>query len=121
LYELANIQLAPGQTFQCTLQEQELTDLANSYPDSPCSQTRFTLDDGEIEMVCRMGLRMRATLGAKIEDCRIEIEVIRGTPGFKQIVQELIATQFDVIEYDTICIDRAEIDDGEILVGGHGR
>lgn len=121
LYELAGIQLAPGQTFNCTLHEEELTELANNYPDSPCSQTRFTLDDGEIGVECRMGLRMQATLVAETENCRLELEVVRGTVGFKQIVQELIATQFDVIQYDTICIDQIEIDDGAITLAGYGR
>jgi hypothetical protein len=121
LYGLANIQLAPGQPFQCTIEEQELTDLANNYPDSPCSETRFTLDDDQIEMVCRIGVRMRAVLETKVQDCRVELAVVQGTVGFRGIVQELIATQFDVIRYDTICIDRSEIDDGTITVGGYGR
>jgi hypothetical protein len=118
---MANIQLAPGQPFRCTLNEQELTDLANHYPDSPCSETQFTLDDGQIEMVCRIGVQMRAVLETNVQDCRVEVEVVRGTVGFRGIVQELIATQFDVIRYDTICIDRAEIDGGTITVGGYGR
>jgi hypothetical protein len=118
---MAGIQLVPGQTFQCTLQEQELTDLANNYPDSPCSKTGFTLDDGEIEMTCRIGITMRAFLGVSIKNCRIQIEVLRGTPAFKQIIQGLISTQFDVIQYDSICIDQVEIDGGEITVGGYGR
>jgi hypothetical protein len=118
---LANIRLEPGQPFQCTIAEQELTDLANHYPDSPCSETRFALDDGQIEMVCRIGVRMRAVLETRIQDCRVEVVIVGGTVGFRGIVQELIATQFDVIRYDTICIDRSEIDNGTITVGGYGR
>ena len=121
IYELAYIQLAPEQTFQCTLQEQELTDLANDYPDSPCSETRFTFDDGEIGIERRIGVRMKATLEAQTENCRIVIEIVKGTPGFKQIVQQLITTQFDVIKYDTICINQIESERGQITVGGYGR
>jgi hypothetical protein len=122
LYELANIQkLAPGQTFQCTIQQQELTDLANNYPDSPCSEARFGFDDGEIDVVCRMGLRMQATLAPKLDDCRVAIVVLDGTPGFRRIVQELITTQFNVIRYDSICVDQIVIDDGQLTVGGYGR
>ena len=121
IYELANIQLAPGQTFQCTLQEEELTDLANSYADSPCSETRITFDDGEIGVECRIVVLMRAVLVPKIEECRVALEIARGTPAFRQIVKEMITTQFDVIKYDTICIDQLEADDGEVIVGGYGR
>ena len=121
IYELANIQLAPGQTFQCTLQEEELTDLANSYADSPCSETRITFDDGEIGVECRIVVLMRAALTPKIEECRVTLEIVSGTPAFRQIVKEMITTQFDVIKYDTICIDQLEADDGEVVVGGYGR
>jgi hypothetical protein len=103
------------------LEQQELTDLANDYPDSPCSQTRFTMDEGEIEIECRTGLRMQAILAASADDCRVSIRVLRGTPGFRQVVQELITTQFNVIRYDSICVDRVEVDDGQLTVGGYGR
>jgi hypothetical protein len=122
LYELVTIQeLAPGQTFQCTIHQQELTDVANSYADSPCSQVRFELDDGEIEVECRMGVRMRATLAAQVENCRVAVRVLRGTLGFRQVVQELITTQFDVIRYDSICVDQVDVDDGQLTVSGYGR
>jgi hypothetical protein len=122
LYQLANIpKLAPGQTFQCTIKEQELTDLANNYPDSPCSETRFTLDNGEIGVECWIRLRMQATLSTSIENCRIVVRVVKGTLGFKQIVQQMIATQFNVIRYDSLCMDEVVIDDGELVVSGYGR
>lgn len=122
VYELAGItQLAPGQTFVCTLPQQELTDLANDYPDSPCSTARFTMDDGEITLECRMGLNMQATLSPAVKDCRVAIRVLSGTLGFRQIVQELINTQFNVIRYDSICVDRLDVEDGQLIVGGYGR
>jgi len=122
LYELANIQkLAPGQTFRCTIGQQELTDLANTYPDSPCSEARFEFDDGEIDVECRMGVRMQATLAAQAQNCRVGVKVLRGTAVFKRVVQELITTQFNVIRYDTICVDQLEIDNGQLTVGGYGR
>lgn len=122
VYELANIQqLAPGQAFACTIEQQELTDLANDYPDSPCSQTRFTMDDGEIKLECRMGLRMQATLAATAKDCRVSIRVLGGTPGFRQVVQELLTTQFNVIRYDSICVDQVDVDGGQLIVSGYGR
>ena len=98
-----------------------MTDLANNYPESPCSETRFALDDGEIEVMCRMGVRMQATLAARAEDCRVTIKVLKGTLGFKQVVQELIGSQFNVIRYDSICVDQLNVDDGRLVVGGYGR
>lgn len=122
LYELANIQeLAPGQTFQCTIGQQELTDLANDYPDSPCSEVRFGFDDGEIDVQCRALLWMQATLAPQLDNCRVGVVVLDGTPGFRRIVQELITTQFNVIRYDSICVDEIKIDDGQLTVSGYGR
>lgn len=113
--------LAPGQRFEYTIREETFTALADSYKESPCSQTRFRFDDGEIQVQCRMGLTMNATIVAQAQDCRIALQVLRGTPGFKRIVQELIASQFDAIQYDTICIEQVNVDGGEVYVAGQGR
>jgi hypothetical protein len=121
LQDLTTMNLAPGQRFECTVREKELTDLANSYEESPCSETRIALDDGMIEVACWMGIKMNATLQAWAEACRIELRVVKGTMGFAQAVEGLIASQFDVIRYDTICVDQLVVDDGKIYVAGYGR
>jgi hypothetical protein len=121
IYHLATIELAPGQTFSCSVTEEELTKLANDYPESPCNETTITLEDGEIEVTCDIGIKMSATLRAIVEDCRIQLDVLRGTLGFRQIVQELISTQFDVIQYDDICVDSMVVDQGRITITGRGR
>ena len=113
--------LAPGQRFECTIREETFNELANSYAESPCSETRFTFDDGEIQVTCRMGLTMYATLEAQAKDCRLDLRVLSGTFGFKGIVQDLIATQFDAIQYDTICVEQVTVDDGEAYIAGQGR
>jgi hypothetical protein len=122
VYTLADIELAPEQTFQCTLRQQELTDVANNYPDSPCSQMRITLDNGEIAAQCQRGiLQVRVDIAARTEACRVELEVVGGTAGFRQIIAELIKTQYDVIRYDSICVAQLDIDDGQLFVAGYGR
>ena len=118
---MATIELAPGQAFSCSVTEEELTRLANDYPESPCSETAVELEDGEIEVTCHIGIKMSATLVAIAENCLNRLEVLGGTMGFRQIVQEIIRTQFDVIQYDTICVDSVVADDGQITVAGHGR
>jgi hypothetical protein len=41
--------------------------------------------------------------------------------GFTQAVEGLIATYFDVIRYDTVCVDQLVIDDGSATIAGYGR
>lgn len=119
--DLSTMTLAPGQRFECTVRQETLTTLANSYEQSPCSEIRVRFDDGEIQVTCRMGLTMSAAIEAKAQECRIALRVLRGTIGFKAIVQELIATQFNVIRYDDICVEQVAVDDGEAYVAGQGR
>jgi hypothetical protein len=101
--------------------EETFNALANSITDSPCSETRIALDDDEIQVQCRMGLTMSATLTARAEDCRLVLQVVGGTFGFTGVVQELIETQFDTIPYDTVCVEEVDVDDGEAYVAGKGR
>jgi hypothetical protein len=121
LADLADMSLAPGQGFECTVQQETLTALANSYADSPCNETRFTLDNGEIWIECRMGITMNATLAARAQGCRIGLQVLGGTMGFRKVVQELVETQFNVVRYDDICVEQVIVDDGRIFVSGYGR
>ncbi len=121
LEDLATLDLAPGQRFECTVRQEALTDLANSYEESPCSETLITLDNGKIEVACWMGIKMNATLEVWSEACRIELRVVRGTMGFTQVVESMIATYFDVIRYETICVDQVVVDDGRIYIAGYGR
>ena len=121
LEDLATMNLVPGQRFVCTIRQEELTDLANDYEDSPCSETRITLDNGKIEVSCWMGIKMSAILETWAEGCRIELRVTRGTVGFTQAVEGLIATYFDVIRYDSVCVEQIVIEDGGAHVAGYGR
>jgi hypothetical protein len=121
LDDLATMNLAPGQPFECTIQQEALTKLANNYEESPCNETLITLDNGKIEVACWMGIKMSATLEAWAETCRIELRVVKGTMGFTQLVQSLIATYLDVIRYDSVCVDEVAVDDGVIYVAGYGR
>jgi len=121
LDDLATMNLAPGQPFECTIRQEELTKLANSYEESPCSETLITLDNGKIQVACWMGIKMSATLETWAEACRLDLRVVKGTMGFTQIVQSLIATYFDVIRYDSICVDEVAVDDGKIYIAGYGR
>jgi hypothetical protein len=121
LDDVATLDPVPGQHFECTVRQETLTDLANDYEESPCSETLITLDNGKIEVACWMGIKMSATLEAWSEACQIEIRVVKGTFGFTQVVEDLIATYFDVIRYDTVCVDQLVVDDGEVAIAGYGR
>ena len=115
------MKLATGQPFECTIRQEALTALANRYEQSPCNETYIWFDEDEIVVECRMGLTMSAAIEAQAQQCRITLRVLRGTFGFKGIVQELIASQLDVIRYDDVCVEQVTIGNGEAYIAGQGR
>jgi hypothetical protein len=119
--DLVTMRLAPGQRFECTIRQETLTALAESYEDSPCTWTRIALDDGEINVQCQRGLTMSATLSARAKECRLELQVLRGTLGFAGVIQRLLDTQFNAIRYDEVCVNKVDIDDGNAYIAGYGR
>jgi hypothetical protein len=121
LEKLGELTIVSGQRFDCTISQEQLTEQINQQPGIPCADVRITLQDGEITVVCWVGLKLSATGVAVVEDCRMRIQVTRGTVGFKQKVQELLDANAESVPYDAICIDEVEIADGEIRIGGYGR
>jgi hypothetical protein len=121
LDDMESLTIAPGQRFSCTVTEEELTRKAKEQPDMPCREIAIRLDDGEITLVCRMGIRMSATGTVSAEDCQLSIEIVRGTIGFAQIVRGFLDTGMELIPYDAICIERAEVSDGQLQIEGYGR
>jgi len=111
--------IAPGQSFQCTVRQEQLSAQIAQQPNVPCSEVKVTLDDGQIAVSCRMGLRLSATGVVEIEDCRASIRVTRATMGFTQIVQELLDENMQLMPYDLICVEQVEIDDGQMTIAGH--
>lgn len=119
--DLASMKLAPGQPFECTIRQETLTALANRYEQSPCNETYIWFDEDEIVVECRRGLTMSAVIEAQAQECRVTLRVLRGTFGLKAIVQELIASQLDVIRYDDICVEQVTVGNGEAYIAGRGR
>ena len=53
--------------------------------------------------------------------CRMSIQIVRGTIGFTQVVQELLDEHAQLVPYDAICVEAATVGDGEIEIKGYGR
>jgi hypothetical protein len=122
LTALGRITLAPGQAFVCTIDEQQLTEQLDARPENPCADTNVAFrDDGRVYVTCRMGLTMRATGVVEVDDCRMDLRIISGTFGFAQLIQGLIDQNEAFMPYNRICIDDAEVSEGQITVWGHGR
>lgn len=111
----------PGQQFTCTIHEDDLTEQINRQPDIPCSNVNITFADDEVQLTCQMGIRLKAIGAVKAENCRMSIQIVRGTIGFTQVVQELLDENAQLVPYDVICVEEATIGDGEIEIKGYGR
>ncbi len=122
LTALGRIALAPGQEFVCTIDQEQLTEQLEARPENPCADTNVTFrDDGRVYVSCRMGLNLRATGMVAVSNCRMDLRVISGTFGFAQLIQGLIDENEALMPYDRICIDDAEVREGQITVWGHRR
>jgi hypothetical protein len=118
---LGGIVLAPGQAFRCSVGEDELNAQLAVQPNLPCRSASLTLADGAIQFTCRVGIALRATVALDAADCRASVRVVSGTPGFTQVVQGLIEQYMDMVPYDQVCVERAEVAEQEITVEGYRR
>jgi hypothetical protein len=122
LTALGRISLAPGQAFVCTIDQEQLTEQLEARPENPCADTSVTFrDDDQVYVTCRMGLTLRATGIVEVSSCRMDLRIISGTFGFAQLIQGLIDENEALVPYDRICIDDAEVSEGQIAVCGHRR
>lgn len=122
LTTLGQIALAPGQAFVCTIDQGQLTEQLDARPENPCSSSSVTFDaDGQIHVTCRMGLTLRATVAVEVSDCRMNLHILSSTFGLGQLLQGLIDENQGLAPYDQVCIDDAEVSEGEITVRGHRR
>jgi hypothetical protein len=80
-----------------------------------------TLTDGEIRLVCQMGIKMTATGVVDVQDCHMVITIVKGTIGFAQVVQTLLDEGLLLVPYDKVCIEQATVGDGVIAMSGYGR
>jgi hypothetical protein len=121
LDQLGQLTIVPGQRFTCTIHESDLTKRISQQPGIPCSDVNITFADDEVQLTCRMRIRLRAVGTVKAENCRMSIQIVRGTIGFTQVVQELLDENAQLVPYDLICVEEATIGDGEIEIKGYGR
>jgi len=117
----SDLVIAPGQEFTCTFTEDALNQELEAVPDSPCQEAYIALDDGQFTLVCRMGFKMTATGVANVRDCQARLQITHGTPGFTDLVQDMIDTQMALVPNDVVCVEQIEIDDGELTIIGYGK
>ena len=117
----ASLTLAPGQSFTCSVTDDELVDQIAKVPDLPCSDVQIAFDDGEIQVSCRMGIRLTAVGELSVQDCRATMAIVRGTPGFTQVVQTLLDQYAVLLPYDRVCVEEATVGDGVLTVSGYGK
>jgi len=119
---IQGLTLEPGQSFDCTFDQQELTQRLGEQPDLPCSSVDVVLENGEAVVTCHMGLLELTAVGVvEVEECEMSIRIVRGTAGFAQLAQEMLEANAQLFPIDRICVESAEIGDGTIEISGYGR
>jgi hypothetical protein len=113
--------IVPGQQFACTIYAADLSKRINQQPDIPCSDVSIAMADDEVQLTCRMGIRLNATGVVQVSDCRMSIQIVRGTIGFTQVVQDLLDQNAQLVPYDLICVEEATIGEGKVEISGYGR
>jgi len=117
----ASLTLAPGQSFTCSVTDDELVDQITKVPDLPCSDVQIAFDDGEIQVSCRIGIRLTAVGELSVQNCQATMAIVRGTPGFTQVVQTLLDQYAVLLPYDRVCVEEATAGDGVLTVSGYGK
>jgi len=121
LDQVGQMRLAPGQRFDCTFQEQQLTAKLAEVRDLPCTSLRVILDDGEITLVCRVFFEIRISGVVKTDGCRLSVEITRGPAGYVDSVQDRIDQELQRMVGASVCVDEVAIGGGEMAIGGYGR
>lgn len=118
---LTILSIAPGQRFECTLTEEQINDELAQQPDLPCEGLDVSIGNGEVELACTMGIRVWAAGVVGAEDCRLTVNVVRGTFGFRGIVQAQLDEEMQRVPYDRVCVEQVTVGDGVISISGYGR
>jgi hypothetical protein len=113
--------IVPGQQFACTIHQQDLSAKINQQPDIPCNDVSISMANDEVQVTCRMGIKLNAIGVVDVDDCRMSIRIVRGTIGFVQAVQSLLDANAQLVPYDVICVEQATVGDGTIAISGYGR
>jgi len=113
--------IAPGQPFECTTRQDTITEELRSVPEVPCGNVSILFDDGQFRFICEGRLTVTVTGTIAAQECQIDVQITGGTPGVGGAMQILIGTLLNYFPYDKLCFERADLADGELIVGGYGR
>ena len=120
LDDLRKLTVVPGQDFECTISQERLTEQLQRIPDLPCSIVTATLDNGQMELACRIFIKVSVIVELEARDCKPVVRVVGGTAGFADVVQDMIDAEMGKLPYDVACIEQIAIDDGEMTISGYG-
>ncbi len=118
---LTEMDIAPGQPFECTTHQDTITEDLRSVPGIPCGNVSVLFEDGQFSFICEGRVTVTVTGTIAASDCQIDVQITGGTPGVGGAMQILIDSLLKYFPYDKLCFERAELADGELIVGGYGR
>ena len=118
---LTEMDIAPGQPFECTTHQDMITEELRGIPEVPCRDVAVLFGEGQFSFVCEGRLKVTVIGRITAKDCQIDVEITGGTPGLGGAMQVLIDTLLKYFPYDRLCFERAELADGELIVSGYGR
>jgi hypothetical protein len=118
---LTEMDIAPGQPFECTTHQDAITEELRGIPEVPCREVSVLFEEGQFSFICEGRLKVTVTGRITARECQIDVEITGGTPGLSGAMQILIDTLLSYFPYEKLCFERAELTDGELIVSGYGR
>jgi hypothetical protein len=114
-------EIAPGQRFVCTSDQDRVTEQLSNLPNMPCSETSIDFDDGMFTFRCTMSIPVQAVGMIQVKDCQLDVVIVEGTFGFADAAQLMVDVLLPNLPSEGICFDRVAIDDGQMELAGYGR
>lgn len=118
---LVEMDIAPGQPFECTTHQDAITEELRRIPEVPCRDVSVLFEAGQFSFICEGRLRVTVTGRIAAKECQIDVEITGGTPGLGGAMQILIDALLKYFPYEKLCFERAELADGKLAVSGYGR
>jgi len=114
------IEIAPGQRFECTTHQDAIVEQMKNVEQVPCEDVLVVFGDGRFSFTCKSRVSITVKGAITAQECQLKVDLEGGLVG-GGLMEVLIRTLLKHLPYDRICIEEAELTDGEFRVRGYGR
>jgi hypothetical protein len=113
-------EIAPGQRFDCATHQDAIVEQMKTVEQVPCDDVVVVFEDGQFSFTCKSRVNITVKGSITAQDCELKVDIEGGRVG-SGLMEVLIHTLLKNFPYERICIEEAELSDGELRVRGYGR